>query len=44
MDDVKGGSTEVIDIGPYLPAIVKRDVTRMNGTLFRILFETGKYS
>ena len=37
-DIVKGGPPETVDIGPYLPVVVKKDITRKYGTVFRIQF------
>ena len=38
------GSTEVVDIGPYLPLVVKNDMTRKDGTKFLIKFASEKWS
>ena len=38
------GSTEVVDIGPYLPLVVKNDMTRKDGKKILIKLATEKWS
>ena len=41
-DDAQSGKRDVIDIGPYLPARVRREMTRKDGTMFLIEFKEEK--
>ena len=42
IDVAHPGKRDVIDIGPYLPARVRREMTRKDGTMFLIEFKEEK--